>query len=153
MANLKDIKLVPRDLTSDSFTTGSMTIELDERGEPRLLDDSAALNQDILKAIFTGVQPDGYGTVIRNVVGEKNTGVVKAMLSFTIISSLQVLRKIHNELRKEFPTQFRGRRCLANVDFIHVEDVTVTSVLIKVDLRDRENTMIAQAVQYNNTKE
>lgn len=135
MSNLQDIKLVPRDVTDANFQPGKMTIDLGGDGNPVLIDDFDALDQDVMKAIFTGAQPDGYGTVIKQVVGDKNQGVVQAMLTYTVIGSLQKLISIHNDIHNRFPTQFRLRRMLANLEFLKVDNVTVTSIRVRTSFR------------------
>lgn len=135
MSTLKDIKLVPRDASDANFLPGKMTIDLGNSGNPALIEDFDALDQDVMKAIFTGVQPDGYGTVIKQVVGDKNLGVVRAMLTYTIIGSLQKLINIHEATHKRFPVQFRQRRMLSNLEFLRVKELSVTSVKVLVDFR------------------
>lgn len=146
---LKDIKLTPRDPSDNYFTSGKMTLSLGKDGNPVLIEGGQALEQDVMKAVFTGVQPDGYGTVIHRVIGEKNTSVVKTLITFTITTSLQRLLRIHNQIRRDYPLQFRGRRCLQWVDFIHVQAVTATSVHINVDFRTRENEIKSSEIYYS----
>ena len=149
MTPLKDIRLTPRDASLNYFTMGKMTISLDVSGDPVVIDNLEALEQDVLKAAFTGVQPDGYGTVISRVIGEKNLNVVKAMISFTIISSMQVLVRIHDAIRRANPLTFRGVRCLQWVDYVYVRAITTTSIAINVDYRTRENDSRTSVVQYS----
>ena len=149
MTDLKDIKLTPRDPSLAYFTMGQMSISLDDLGDPVTIDNLEALEQDVLKAAFTGVQPDGYGTVISRVIGEKNLNVVKAMISFTIISSMQVLVRIHDAIRRANPLTFRGVRCLQWVDYVYVRAITTTSIAINVDYRTRENDSRTSVVQYS----
>ena len=137
MNTLKDIKLVSRDTTDINFQPGKMTIDLGGDGNPVLIDDLDALDQDVLKAIFTGARTDGYGTVIKQVIGDKNLGVVQAMLTYTVIGSLQKLISIHNDIHERFPTQFRFRRMLANLEFLKVDNLTVTSVKVRTSFRTR----------------
>ena len=149
MTDLKDIKLTPRDPSLAYFTMGQMSISIDDLGDPVTIDNLEALEQDVLKAAFTGVQPDGYGTVISRVIGEKNLNVVKAMISFTIISSMQVLVRIHDAIRRANPLTFRGVRCLQWVDYVYVRAITTTSIAINVDYRTRENDSRTSVVQYS----
>lgn len=137
MSNLQDIKLVPTDPSVGDFMY-PMTIRLtDAGGDPELITDNQALEQDVLKAIFTSPQADGYGTVAHRVVGDKNLQVVRAMLTYSVISSLQVLKNIHDGLRGRFPTRFRGLRCLDQVDFMRVVDSSLVSARIQLDIRSR----------------
>ena len=133
--NLQDIKLVPRDASDANFSPGKMTVDFGDDGNPVLIENNDALDQDIMKAIFTGVQPDGYGTVIKAVVGDKNLGVVQAMLTYTVIGSLQKLISIHNDIHNRFPVQFRRQRMLGNLEFLKVKELTVTSVLVQAEFR------------------
>ncbi len=133
--NLQDIKLVPRDASDANFSPGRMTVDLGGDGNPVLIEDFDALDQDVMKAIFTGAQVDGYGTVIKQVVGDKNLGVVQAMLTYTVIGSLQKLISIHNDTHERFPTQFRLRRMLANLEFLKVDSLSVTSIRVRTSFR------------------
>jgi len=153
MSNLKDIKIVSRDPTKGSFVRGGMTIQLDASGNPEQIEDNVALDQDVMKAIFTGVQPDGYGTVVRQVIGDKNIGVVRAMLTFTLISSLQTLIRIQGGLNWRFPTRFRLGRVLNSVDFIRARDVTVESVEVLMSFRTQAGTTQSLSVPINSTKD
>ena len=133
--NLKDIRLVPRNASDDNFSPGKMTIDLGGGGNPTLIEGYEALDQDVMKAIFTGAQVDGYGTVIHQVVGDKNIGVVQAMLTYTVIGSLQTLINIHNATHEQFPNQFRAQRMLANLEFLKVDNVTITSIAVRTSFR------------------
>lgn len=139
MSDLADVKLVPRDLsTGDSFVPGAMTVEFGTDGNPTLLTNQDALDQDVLKALFTGPQPDGYGTIARSVLGEKNVAVIQSTIVYTTIQSLQALIQAQRKIRKDFPTQYRGRRCLETVDFIRLSEITPTKLNIRLDLRTKE---------------
>ena len=155
MADLQDLKLYPRNATNDGFVTGRMTIQLDSAGNPVLTSGADALDQDVLKAIFTGTRDDGYGTVVHRVVGEKNLLVTQALVSYTVIASLQRLLQIHTRLLQSYPTQFRGRRCLQAVDFINVQedDGRRTSLRVLLDFRTREGDLRQVSGQIPESKE
>ena len=71
------------------------------------------------------------------------------MISFTIISSMQVLVRIHDAIRRANPLTFRGVRCLQWVDYVYVRAITTTSIAINVDYRTRENDSRTSVVQYS----
>lgn len=114
-----------------------------------------ALDQDVVKAVFTGAQPDGYGTVIHRVIGDKNTSVVRAMLTYTIIASLQRLVLIHAQLKRAFPTRFRRQRCLTGVDFItsYQDDIDPRKTTIYVDFRTDADEMRQIAAPITTSKD
>lgn len=141
MSDLLDIKLYPRGGYEDAFTESKMTIKLDAGGSPMTVSGPEALDQDVLKAMFTGIQADGYGTVIHTVLGEKNIGVIRAMITYTIISTLQKLVNLHMQLTRRFPTMFRGGRALTGVDFITViqDESNLQRVKVNIDFQtDRD---------------
>ena len=137
MPEFLDLKLVHRDGVETDFTESKMTIKLDSGGNPVMAYGSEALDQDVLKAIFTGTRDDGYGTIIYSILGEKNIGVVRAMVTYTIIGSLQKLVNLHAQLMRTFPTLFRGGRALTGVNFITVaeDEINRQRVNVKIDFQ------------------
>jgi len=148
MSSLLDLRLVPRDDSDDeTFKRGNMTIHLDDNGNPSTISGLAALEQDVLKAVFTGQQPDGYGTAVHRVVGTKNLGVVRAMTVYSVVTSLQKLARIHKNQERDFPTQFRGQRVLESAETMVVDQITPVSLRIRADLRNRQNELFGTTMR------
>lgn len=146
---LYDLKLVPRDSGSAKFTDGSMTVQLDASGSPEVVTGLPAMEQDVLKAMFTRVRPDGYGTLLHGIVGEKNLGVVQAMGSMSTIGAMKVLTRIHASLRSRYPVLFPKDRCLKGVDIVKISQQDGVSTTIKLEFHSVRGDQSQQVVDYN----
>lgn len=138
-----DILLVPRTHGDAHFEEGKMTIELDNVGDPKKVTGQAALEQDVLKAIFTGTQTDGYGTCVKRALGTKNQQAFRAIIVYTIMSSLKMLRDIQFRYMAANPLTFRGQRVLSGVDIINVGYPDNVSTLIAVDLHTENAAVVS----------
>ena len=134
-SELYEIRLLPRNETGDLFSDGNSTIELDGQGNPQVITGIQALTQDVLKAVYTGPQADGYGTPARRIIGTKSIAVVKGLFTYTFIASFQRLVQIHNQLRALEPTRFPGSRALTSIDFIRIIETLSDKVRVQIEFR------------------
>ena len=143
MSDLYDVKLLTRLPDDEPFSQGRMTIRLNDLGDPITVTGAPALEQDILKAIFTGNQPDGYGTFIHGALGVKNTVAKRAGIMYSIMASLKRLLQVHAAQSSLLPTYFKGARVFAGIGSLRVSVPDSTSVSVSLEAYTNADEIIA----------
>jgi len=145
MAQMIDPKLVPREVSGDPFTNGAMTLELNPGGDPVTISENEAAEQDVLKAMFASRTSDGYGTLIRRIVGSKSTAVVRSMIPYTVMQSIRRLVQIHAAQHRNFPKIFKGSRVITDLHIAHVRRVSQTRTSVELGFVT-QNSEVTQSV-------
>lgn len=135
--SIKDIKLTNRG--SENFTDNTpfnadADIDFDIYGEPVMCTSEEGLEQNILKAILTGKQDDGYGTSFKSIIGHKNINYIRASLMYEILTSLSVLKKYQTSYISNNPT-YDKKSSIGSVENIKGNTVTNTSFEVSCKVR------------------
>jgi len=133
---IRELRLISRDSNSIVDHTpfnGSSDIEFDEFGGFKLCDDNTGLEQNLLKAVITGVQPDGYGTDFKSLLGRKNTGAIRAKLMQETLSSIAILKKAQMNYLSVHPT-YDKKNIIGQVANIQTNPVSKTEFEVNVQM-------------------
>jgi len=105
--SITDIKLVsrtPKELVDQTEFKSDSDIDFDVYGEVVLCTPEEGLEQNLLKAVLTDKQPDGYGTSFKSLIGRPNTDFVRVSLMHEILSSVDTLKSSQVTYLKRNPT-------------------------------------------------
>ena len=105
---IEELKLINRndeinDLNETPFN-GSSDIDFNENGNFVRCTEEEGLEQNVLKAILTGVQLNGYGTEIYSLLGKKNIEFLRSKLMYEILSTFHTLKNNQLSYLSQFPT-------------------------------------------------
>jgi len=141
MIPLYDVKLVPRENNIPPFEQGKMSILLDDLGNPVVTDGRDALEQDVLKALFTGARTDGYGTLFKKMIGTKNKRVFATLGMFTAMASLKSLQGIQQRYSNSNPKIYKDSRVISSVSIINV-DIDGADAMITLDISTQQESLV-----------
>ena len=147
-----DVHLVPRESSDPTFENGRMSILLNDVGDPVTVTGQEALEQDVLKTIFTSSQADGYGTLIRKAIGTKNTLVFRTITMYTILAGLKKLQWILSRHSQRNQRTFYGARVLERVNIINVSAPDSVSAAISTGLQTQNESNITVVTAVRSSK-
>lgn len=105
---IQELKLVNRDtegyITNETRFNGSADIDFDSSGNMVRCTGEEGLEQNILKAVLTSTQENGYGTDMFSILGKKNIEFIRGKLMYEILSTFEILRKNQLNYLSQFPT-------------------------------------------------
>lgn len=140
---IQELKLINRDLESDETNqtpfNGSSDIDFDEYGHFVTTTGEQGLEQNLLKAILTTTQPNGYGTEAFSLLGKKNIELIRGKLMFDLLSTFKILKQNQLKFLNQFST-YDKRNIISKVYNIltHKRDKTSMNVSMKVQSLDNE---------------
>lgn len=135
---VKELKLINRntspDITNETPFSGSSDIDFDASGNFVKISGQEALEQNVLKAVLTGVQLNGYGTEIFSLLGKKYIDSIRGKLLSEVISSLTKLK--NNQLQYLQSEPNYDKNCVpSKVYNITTRKRSKTSLEISVQIR------------------
>lgn len=134
---IEEIKLVNRSNINGLFN-GSADIDFDILGNLERIEGDDALYQSISKAIETTTQEDGYGTLIYNLIGKKNTQYIKSRTLIEVLSTLNVLKKYQNSFYLSYPS-FNIKAILEKIYSVLVNTYNKVQIDVIMKLNNKYN--------------
>jgi len=92
---LKSVKLVS--VGHEGLGYGDADWNFDANGNLETIQGKEAVVQNVVKMIHTELQPWGYGTVLHDLIGQKNTSIARAMAIYTVKRGLAFLAWIRDQ--------------------------------------------------------
>ena len=143
---IEELKLVNRNDEDSDFNetpfNGSSDIDFTESGSIVRCTGEEGLEQNLLKAILTGIQPNGYGTTeVYGLLGKKNIEYVRTKLLYEIISTFNILKK--NQLRYlSSASTYNKQNIIAETTNIKTDKIKNTSFRVTFKVRSLDNQLI-----------
>lgn len=141
---IEEIKLVNRNLeedtTNDTPFNGSSDIDFDDTGNIIKCVDEEGLEQNLLKAVLTSTQTNGYGTDMFSLLGKKNIELIRGKLMYNILTSLNFLKKVQSNYLKQHAT-YNKKSMVANIFNIKSSKQTQTDLRVSLKVQSLDSLL------------
>lgn len=139
---IEEIKLVNRNLEEDTTNetpfNGSSDITFDDSGNIVRCVDEEGLEQNLLKAVLTSTQLNGYGTDMFSLLGKKNIELIRGKLMYNVLTSLNFLKKIQSSYLQQFPT-YNKKSIISNIFNIKSDKRTKTDLKVSIKIQSLDS--------------
>ena len=141
---IEEIKLTSRNLEEDTTNqtpfNGSSDIEFDDSGNIVRCKDDEGLEQNLLKAVLTSVQNNGYGTDMFSLLGKKNIEFIRGKLMYDVITSISLLKKFQFSYLNEFKT-YNKRNIISTIFNIKSDKKNKTSLQVSLKVQSLDSQL------------
>lgn len=154
---IEDIKLFNRisdsDVTNQTPFNSSADINFDENGNFVKCENSdEGIEQNLLKAVLTNLQIDGYGTDIVKLIGSQNHAYIKGKMLNEVTTAISVLKKYQMDFYKDNPT-YNKKSIINDILYLYVTDYDKTSIDVDVKIQSYydylKNQLSLKPIQIN----